>query len=124
MGREIVEGRLRPQRAVMYHQGCSSSSSASFLRGASLGSFGPSSMRSRAAFTLRGAATGSPLAPPGRVRGVPAPRDGSGALGEAIIQSSYSLEASGTRQRAARARAAKVQKLDTRSERALQNQTH
>ena len=29
-GREIVEGRLRPQRAVMYHQGCSSSSSASF----------------------------------------------------------------------------------------------
>ena len=29
-GREIVEGRLHPQRAVMYHQGCSSSSSASF----------------------------------------------------------------------------------------------
>ena len=28
---EIVEGRLRPQRAVMYHQGCSSSSSASFV---------------------------------------------------------------------------------------------
>ena len=27
---KIVEGRLRPQRAVMYHQGCSSSSSASF----------------------------------------------------------------------------------------------
>ena len=29
-GEEIVEGRPRPQRAVMYHQGCSSSSSASF----------------------------------------------------------------------------------------------
>ena len=28
-GEEIVEGRPRPQRAVMYHQGCSSSSSAS-----------------------------------------------------------------------------------------------
>ena len=27
---KIVEGRLRPQRAVMYHQGCSSSSSASW----------------------------------------------------------------------------------------------
>ena len=28
-GRENVKGRLRPQRAVMYHQGCSSSSRAS-----------------------------------------------------------------------------------------------
>ncbi|CAH0368228.1 unnamed protein product, partial [Pelagomonas calceolata] len=30
MGEGKRSGRLRPQRAVMYHQGCSSSSSASF----------------------------------------------------------------------------------------------
>ena len=38
------------------------------------------------------------LAPPGRVRGPRAAQEGSGALGDVLIRSSYSLEASGTRQ--------------------------
>ena len=37
------------------------------------------------------------LAPLGRVRGPRAAPEGSGALGDAILRSSYSLEASGTR---------------------------
>ena len=37
------------------------------------------------------------LAPPGRVRGPRAAREGSGALGDAILRNSYTLEASGTR---------------------------
>ena len=37
------------------------------------------------------------LAPPGRVRGPRAAREGSGALGYVLLRSSYSLEASGTR---------------------------
>ena len=36
------------------------------------------------------------FAPPGRVRGPRAAREGSGALGDAILRNSYSLEASGT----------------------------
>ena len=37
------------------------------------------------------------LAPPGRVRGPRAAQEGSGALGDVLLRSSYSLEASGTR---------------------------